>query len=202
MRADGHGRGVKFIAWLIVGLVHAGLLWLLTTHTARELSAKPESRMRLLMLDATPHTPTPSLPHTPQPKLQITTPRAVTRTVIPNTSTSSTAPATTAPANAGELLQQGHDWARQQAPSPTFTQDPLRSRRANLPGGEHADTFRMREPRSPASAMSFIAKAFGDPGPPCPRVKARLHGLLSATSDKERKLLEEELRRDQQFCRN
>jgi hypothetical protein len=123
------------------------------------------------------------------------------QTVVRDTSTPPAAPAT-ASTNTSALLQQGHEWARQQAPSPTFTQDPLRSRRANLPGGEQADTFRMREPRSPASVMNSIAKAFGDPGPPCPRVKARLHGLLSATSDKERKLLEEELRRDQQFCRN
>jgi hypothetical protein len=196
MQAEEHGRGVRLTAWLVVGLVHAGLLWLLTVHTANEHSAKPESRMRLLMLEARPPAPTAS-PLPPQPEARISQPRPVMQTIVRNTSAPSTAPA-----NAGELLQQGHDWARQQAPSPTFTQDPLRSRRANLPGGEQADTFRMREPRSPASAMSFIAKAFGDPGPPCPRVKARLHGLLSATSDKERKLLEEELRRDQQFCRN
>ena len=60
----------------------------------------------------------------------------------------------------------------------------------------------MRDPVSPASVMNAVAKGFGDPGPPCPRVKARLYGLLTSTSDKDRKLLEEELRRYQQFCRD
>ena len=202
MQADEQGREGKLAAWLVVGLVHAGLLWLLTTQTAREPNAQPESRMRLLMLDPTPRAPiTPPSP-TLQPKLQIIPPRAVTQTIVPDTSTPDTPPAPNAPANASTLLQQGHDSARQQAPTPTLTQDPLRRRRTNLPGGDHPDTFRMREPRSPASVMNYVAKAFGDPGPPCPRVQARLHGLLSATSDKERKLLEEELRRDRQFCRN
>ena len=201
MQADEHGRAGKVTAWLVVGMVHAGLLWLLTAHTAREFNAKPESRMRLLMLDATPRAPT-TPPPTLQPKLQIIPPRSITRTVVPDTSAPSTKSPPSAPADASELLQQGRDWAHQQASTPTFTQSPLRSRRAQLPGGEHADTFRMREPRSPASVMNSIAQAFGDPGPPCPRVKARLYGLLSASSDKERKLLEEELRRDRQFCRD
>lgn len=202
MQADGHGREGKLAAWLIVGLVHAGLLWLLTTHTAREPNAQPESRMRLLMLDPTPRAPiTPPSPAL-QPKLHIIPPRAVTKTVVADTASPTAPSPTTPPADANALLRQGHDWARQQAPMPTFTQDPLRSRRAHLPGGERGDTFHMREPRSPASVMNSVAKAFGDPGPPCPRVQARLHGLLSATSDKERKLLEEELRRDKQFCRN
>ena len=202
MRADEQGREGKLAAWLVVGLVHAGLLWLLTTHTAREANAQPESRMRLLMLDATPRAPTMPPSPTQQPKLQIIPPRAVTKTVVPDTSTTTASSPTTTPADTSTLLQQGHDWARQQAPTPTFTQDPLRSRRAQLPGGERADTFHMREPRSPASVMNSVAKAFGDPGPPCPRVKTRLYGLLTSTSDKDRKLLEEELRRDQQFCQN
>ena len=49
--------------------------------------------------------------------------------------------------------------------------------------------------------MGFIARAFGDPGPPCPRIQANISGLLTATSDRERKLLDEELRRDRELCR-
>jgi hypothetical protein len=202
MQADEQGRGGKVAAWLVVGMVHAGLFWLLTTHNARDPNAKPESRMRLLMLAATPRAPTTPPPPALQPKLQIIPPRAVTHTVVLDTSTASAPAPPAASANASAILQQSHDWVRQQAPTPTFTQDPLRSRRAQLPGGERTDSFRMREPRSLASALSLVGKAFGDPGPPCPRVQARLYGLLTATSDKDRKLLEEELRRDQQFCRD
>lgn len=202
MQADEQGREGKVAAWLVVGLVHAVLLWLLTAHVAREHNPNPEARMRLLMLDATPRATTKPPQPTLQPKIQIIPPRAVTQAVVPDTSTPTASSPTVTPANASALLQQGYAWARQQAPPPTFTQDPLRSRRALLPGGERGDSFHMREPRSPASVMNSVARAFGDPGPPCPRVQARLHGLLSATSDKERKLLEEELRRDKQFCRN
>ena len=78
MQADEQGRDGKVIAWLMVGLVHAGLFWLLTTHVAREPNAKPESRMRLLLLDATRRTPTTPPPPTVQPKLQIIPPLTAT----------------------------------------------------------------------------------------------------------------------------
>ncbi len=59
----------------------------------------------------------------------------------------------------------------------------------------------MRPPPSPKRVMDFIARAFGDPGPPCPRIQANIAGLLSAASDRERELLEHELRRDRELCR-
>ena len=104
------------------------------------------------------------------------------------------------PSSAAELLEQGRQWAREQSP-PGFQATPLRSRRAQLPGGDRADAFRMRPPPSPKRVMGFIARAFGDPGPPCPRIQANISGLLAATSERERKLLEEELRRDRELCR-
>ena len=59
----------------------------------------------------------------------------------------------------------------------------------------------MRPPPSPKRVMSFIARAFGDPGSPCLRLQANISGLLAATSDRERKLVEDELRRDRELCR-
>jgi hypothetical protein len=50
--------------------------------------------------------------------------------------------------------------------------------------------------------MCFIARAFGEPGPPGPRIQANTSGLLSATSERERKLLDEELRGDRELCRS
>jgi hypothetical protein len=59
----------------------------------------------------------------------------------------------------------------------------------------------MRQPPSPKRVMDFIAKAFGDPGPPCPLIQANIADLLSATSERGRRLLDEELRRDRELCR-
>ncbi len=59
----------------------------------------------------------------------------------------------------------------------------------------------MRDPLTPARVVGFIGKLFGDPGPPCPRIKDGIQGLLTATSDRERELLDEALRRDREYCR-
>ena len=95
------------------------------------------------------------------------------------------------------------DWAREQA-APTFTADPFASRRGQLPGGDGRGRFRMKEPLSPQKVLQMIGGMAGGPGysqSPCPRIASNLGGLLTATSDQERELLEEELRRDREYCR-
>ena len=105
-------------------------------------------------------------------------------------------------AAADELLEQGREWARQQTPAPTFASDPLRSRRARLPGGDAPGTFRMRDPVTPARVVEAIGTLFGGgPSSPCPRIGSNIPHLLTATSDRERELLQEELRRDREYCR-
>lgn len=74
---------------------------------------------------------------------------------------------------AAESREQGHQGAREHSP-PGLAAAPLRRRRAQLPGGDHADAFRMRPPPSPKRVRGFIARAFGDPGPPCPRIQANI----------------------------
>jgi hypothetical protein len=49
--------------------------------------------------------------------------------------------------------------------------------------------------------MCFIAREFEDSGPPGPRIQAIISGL-SATSERERKLLDEELRSDRELYRS
>lgn len=116
--------------------------------------------------------------------------RAVSRPAgAPRTVISTTGSVQDSSLSAAELLEQGRQWAREQSP-PGFEATPLRSRRAQLPGGGRADAFRMRQPLSPKQVMGFIARAFGDPGPPCPRIQANIPGLLAATSERERKLLD------------
>jgi len=55
--------------------------------------------------------------------------------------------------------RQARDWARQAPPldKPAFVPDPLRSRRAQLPGGERGDAFRQRPPASKFVGRLFVA---------------------------------------------
>jgi hypothetical protein len=96
-------------------------------------------------------------------------------------------------------MDQVRQAASDQAPL-SFTNDPLRNRRAQLPGGDRRGSFRMKEPVSAASIVERIGEAFGN-RPVCPDIQGRIAGLLTATSDRERELLDEELRRDRAYCR-
>ena len=198
-------RATQAVAWLCVAMVHAGLLWLLVQPLSRGQADRGEQlRLRLVFLEPIrPPSPKAAVPLPPNANA---TARAMpTRTAgqpkrVPRTTASATEPVSNSTASAAELLEQGRQWAREQSP-PDFQAAPLRSRRAQLPGGDHADAFRMRPPPSPKRVMDFIARAFGDPGSPCPRIQANISGLLTATSERERKLLEDELRRDRELCR-
>ena len=200
MQADEQERHARYFAWLVIAVAHAGIFWLLSTQRSVEPRTHDEPSMRLLWL-IPPTLPRPAVAMPAQPKVLYSTPTAVPALpASPSVEPAAPAPAATVPASTGDLLEQGRAWARQPQAHNDFRSDPLRSRRAQLPGGERAGSFRMQEPMSPARAMENVAKFFGDPGPPCPRAQARLHGLLTATSDKERALLQEELRRVRQFC--
>lgn len=62
----------------------------------------------------------------------------------------------------------------------------------------------MKEPLSPEKILQRIGQALGGSGyasSPCPRIESNIPGLLTAPSDNERELLEEELRRDREYCR-
>lgn len=196
-------RATQAMAWLCVVAVHAGLLWLLVQPLGRGQTDRGEQvRLRLVFLEPVRQPP----PAAVAPLPPVATARAApARTVsrpgrFPRTAAPATEPASNSVVPAAELLEQGRQWAREQSP-PDFQAAPLRSRRAQLPGGDRADTFRMRQPPSPKRVMDFIARAFGDPGPPCPRIQANIAGLLSATSEREQELLEHELRRDRELCR-
>lgn len=196
-------RATQAMAWLCVVAVHAGLSWLLLQPLSRgQADRREQVRLRLVFLEPS-RQPSPAVVASLAP---VATARALSaRTVrrpnlLPRSAASATEPASNSAASAAELLEQGRQWAREQSPS-DFQPAPLHSRRARLPGSDRADAFRMRPPPSPKRAMHAIARAFGDPGPPCPRVQANIAGLLAATSDRERKLLDEELRRDRELCR-
>lgn len=193
-------RHARCFAWLVIVVVHAGIFWLLSTQRSDEPRTHDAPRLRLLWL-APPALPEPVVATPTKPgALQMTPTARPSHPTTPSNEPAVPAPVATAPASSDDLLEQGRAWVRQPQATNDFSTDPLRSRRAQLPGGERAGSFRMKEPMSPARALENVAKFFGDPGPPCPRAQARLQGLLTATSDKERALLQEELRRVRQFC--
>ena len=203
MRSEGkQGYATQVAAWLGVMAVQVGLFWVLTYQDRESRPLENGVRLRLLFVDpalrSTPSPPTPS----PVPQAQIRPSASAPKrpAVVLSPAPTIANPTSDLPITAAELLEQGRDQAREQA-APSFAADPLRSRRPQLPGGDRRGSFRMREPLSAARVVGFIGKAFGDPGPPCPRIQARISGLLTATSDRERELLEEELRRDREYCR-
>lgn len=204
MRSEGkQGYAVQVAAWLGVVAVHAGLLWVLTHQHRESRSLENGARLRLIFIDpvlsSTPPSPPTSSP-VPQARVRPSAPAPKRPAVLLSPPAAVANPVQDLPATAAELLEQGRERAREQAAS-SFPADPLRSRRAQLPGGGQQGNFRMREPLSAARVVGFVGKAFGDPGPPCPRIQARISGLLTATSGRERELLQEELRRDREYCR-
>lgn len=204
MRSEGkQGYAAQVVAWLGVMAVHVGLFWVLTYQDRESRPLENGSRLRLLFIDPVLQSTPPSPPTPPSvPQAQIRHSAAVPKrpAVVFSLPSAVANPTSDLPATAAELLEQGRERAREQA-APSFAADPLRSRRPQLPGGDRRGSFRMREPLTAARVVGFIGKAFGDPGPPCPRIQARISGLLTATSDHERELLEEELRRDREYCR-
>lgn len=195
----------RWIAWTLVVGVHLGLFWLLAaTPVSRRTEGEPV-RLRLVFIAPSP-APAPEVSPVDKaaPRQQ---PQAmlVERTEPPTRQQPSTPPQEAAPTAIEapiEWQRQARDWSREQAPSdaPRFAPDPLRSRRANLPGGDRRDRFAMRQAVTPASVAGMIGGLFGSYPPPCPRVRENIAGLLTSTADRDRALLQEELRQQRDYC--
>jgi hypothetical protein len=202
--SERQGGATQAIAWLGVIGVHACLLWLLMRQAPGAANLDDGPRLRLVFVaPARPLPPPASPPRSSVPTAQIprSTPTARRPLVVLTAPVAQTSePA--APA-ADQLQEQAREWAARQT-SPTFAADPLGSRRAQLPGGDGRGRFRMKEPLSPQKILQKIGGMAGGPGysqSPCPRIASNLSGLLAATSEHERELLDEELRRDREYCR-
>lgn len=198
------GRATQFVAWAWVVAVHAALAWLLLQGGRGSPMTTEVQRLRLSFITL-PELPPPVSPRHSDDEHGKTTvrPPAAWRPAVAVELPESSSLQTEEPLMVAgpDLRAQTRPWSDRQDP-PGFPADPLRSRTARLPGGERGDTYRMREPPSLARGLAAVAGLFGDPGPPCPRIQARIAGLLPGTSPRERELLEEELRRDRQQCRN
>ncbi len=194
----------RAIAWLVVVAVHATLLWLFTLGPVGRTSAPANDvRTQLVLIarapvarlpDAPPPTTTPA-----RPAVTFTPPQPAVATPTP---AQAPMPATAPDPAPIDWQQQARDSAHRQLQSdaPAFAADPLRSRRARLPGGTQPARFRMAEPITPAQVAGFIGQLFGGQGDPCPRVHRNIAGLLTTTSDHDRELLTEELRQYRDYC--
>lgn len=195
----------RLIAWTLVVGMHLGLFWLLTATPGPRRTGVEPARLRLVFIApaAAPIAEAPPVGKAALPRrLQAA---LVERTAPPSRREPPTLPQAAAPTT----IEAPIDWQRQardrgnaQAPSDAsrFAPDPLRSRRANLPGGDRPDTFAMRRAVSPADVVGMIGGLFGAYPPPCPRVRQNIAGLLTSTSDRDRKLLQEELRQQREYC--
>ena len=197
---DRQERATQAMAWLWVAAVHAGLFWLLVHQDQRTELRAGTMRMRLVFVSAPPvAAPEQASPARPRSSSRVPArPPARRPVVVLSAPTVEDVGSATAPL-APDLQGPAPPWTRAHA-APSFQADPLRSRRAHLPGGERADAFRMKEPMSPARMLTAIARTFGDKDP-CPNIRSRVSGLLASTSDHDRELLQEELRRDRAYCR-
>lgn len=206
---DGQGPATQAVAWMWVLAVHAGLSWLLIHQDSTLPKAKESERMRLVFVSV-PRTLAPekrglvsSTSPAPRDRLPIerpsTAPPPAARPALELVAPALDHVDSDAVAEPNDRWEQSRHWAREPS-ALAFQADPLRSRRAQLPGGERPGAFRMKEPMSPARVLATIARAFGDKDP-CPNIRSRVSGLLTAPSERDRALLQEELRRDREYCR-
>ena len=203
-------RAAQFAAWCWVVAVHAALAWLLVKGGRLATVAKAEPRLAVSFVAAPPPLPMPpSRPPSAAGLHGVTGMKATgaSRTRLEPMPLPTAAPSSAAgqlpreDAGLADLSVPVPPWERPREPA-AFQADPFASRRPSLPGGERSGRFRMRAPRSLARSLAAVGQAFGDPGPPCPRIEGNIAGLLPGTSARERALLKEELRRDQDYCRN
>ncbi|MET0892112.1 MAG: hypothetical protein ABWY01_00925 [Pseudoxanthomonas sp.] len=188
-------------------VVHAAMFWLLAQQpgSASDRGEKPE-RMRLAFIAPPPapalvppdrHSAQPSVLRAPRPASRPAPAPALPPT--PTTSPVEPAAATLLTPGPEQLRQRGRQWVQAQAGA-AFQPTLFSSRRAQLPGGDGRGVFRMKTPWSPARVVGIIGAAFGDRDP-CPDIRSGVAGLLASTSDHDRELMHEELRREREYCR-
>lgn len=199
------GTTAQAFACFVVVMIHIGLFWLLALKPRYETTTPADhSRLRLIFLPRPP----PPAPASPPPATALPmrpgSARLPSPASSPPTSSPTPAPATeTASAPAVDFASQAAAWAAQSADS-DFGADPLRSRRAQLPGGEQPGRFAMRPPPSPQRTLRKIGQLLGGPNyttDPCPEIREKLAGLMTDTSEAGRRALDHEQDLNRRWCR-
>lgn len=83
---------------------------------------------------------------------------------------------------------------------PDLRRDPLGRRKPDLVAVATPQRFRMRKPLSVHAVLRMLAPA-GYETTPCPDIQRNIDGLIAAGDASSRRQLEEELMRDEDFCR-
>ncbi|WP_368563456.1 hypothetical protein [Pseudoxanthomonas sp. UTMC 1351] len=194
----------QWCAWLLVAALHIALYRLLIFSPVSTPVVTPEEHRARLVLVPTPRVIQP--PPSPPP-VAAKAPTKRERSPAPNATTEP--PATAIPATNVSVAAriQGPLWDLQPhaVPTPDFAPDPLRNRRARLPGGDRGDRFKMAPSISPAKkVVAAIGQLLGGAGytqDPCVRIQENIAGLLPDSSRWRRERLQEELHRDREHCR-
>lgn len=196
----------RIVAWMTVIAVHAGLLWILVLVPREPQAVRGhEVRTRLAILPARPDAP--PLLHTPSVRPQA---QATSASDMPPSSArylpSAAAPPRQDQATPGRVpvdwSERARDWVQAQETGPApGAADPLRIGRSAALQDVRAEAFRTSEPVSVHRVLQGIGELFGgSPPSPCQTATANIPGLLTATSARERELLQEELRRQRRYC--
>lgn len=192
------------IAALVVVVLHAlviALLWRLPTSPVATSDDETRLHLRFRPRDhpiAVPDITLPARTHRAARAQGIRTPAAPSLALPPvprPAPITGDAPPSTSP-SAADLLAQGAAWAGEGVPAPDFGRDPLRQRRARLPGGEQPGRFVMRRSVSPEQVVKFIGLLFAGPGydtDPCRRIRGNVEDLKTDLSDRGRERLGWEL---------
>lgn len=206
------GRMTHGCAWLLVVAFHLAFYGLLTfSSVPAPAVGREEHRTRLVLAIAPriarpPPSPAPYAARPPS-KAKRTSPAAREQPVAAAPALAAPA-AFAAPAHApspsSDPPSWGSRWNPRQISAPDFAADPLRNRRARLPGGDRGDRFKMAPSISPAkkvvAAIGQLLGGAGYPSDPCARIQENIAGLLPDTSQSGREQLQEELRRDRRHC--
>jgi hypothetical protein len=194
----------RALAWGLVVVVHAVLLWWLARPVERESLHEPDA----LQIHWTER-PKALLPAVTQDHFANVAKDVMNVPVPPadlprKPAATTPAPVTPAFEAAGRsmsavFLEQGRRWAEDAAPIGDFQQEPLAAPE-DLVALPKADRFRMRTQVTPERMAQAVGVLFGGAGyttDPCPRVRRNLARLGTGN---ERELVDEEVRRLQRLC--
>ncbi|HRN62365.1 MAG TPA: hypothetical protein PK743_08715 [Luteimonas sp.] len=194
--------------WALTATISVHVLVAAWWWTAPELrdAAVADEALQVVWIERPAPSPPASVPHVPEPNptapgvaKQRPVPPAAPRPALAQRE-SLAAPSSDEPRPLSAVfLEQASALARAEA-GHDFRRNPLTDRPV-LIAAPPPERIRMREALTAAQVVAGIGQLFGGPGystDPCPQIRRNLGNLRTAGADNE--LLQEEIRRHQQFC--
>lgn len=192
----------KSVAWGLVALLHLLVMWVVTRPL--ELEVEPGPRMELVYVQLPP-LPAKAAPRSIQ-RAPATRPQVVANTASARKMQLVQVPAGDKPTAPVQATLADDRWDR---PASASMSDSLRTAPRDLMKGFNPihpappERFRMRT-FSPAGMVRGVSQAlFWPPGytdDPCPGIKKSIESLRGASTDRQRKLLEDAARQLGSYC--